>query len=181
MGLPRCLKAGRVWKQTNTNKRTQQRNGGTRFRKQSLKVPVGLCVETMNTSNTIHHVCQSTVKSHRPKNTASNLDTSLCLQYVISLLNYSEKVYRTSVKTARFSSLFWAPLRRNGTFFLQAREKQRSVEPKTTTRATEYRLDQSLNNETFKTVAQNVSDSKDFKLCETKSLQRGFCVGNSYF
>lgn len=79
----------------------------------------------MNTSNTIHHVCQSTVKSHRPKNTASNPDTSLCLQYVVSLLNYGEKVYRTCVKTAcfspHFSGLHWGETAR----FLQKSEQAR--------------------------------------------------------
>lgn len=59
----------------------------------------------------------------------------------------------------------------------QARQSKGLLSQTTMTRAAEYLLGQSLNNKTSQTVAQNVSDSQDFELCEMKLLQRVFfCV-----
>lgn len=64
----------------------------------------------------------------------------------------------------------------------QARKNKGLLNQKTMTRAAEYLLGQSLNNKTSQTVAPNVSDSQDFKLCEMKSLQRGvFLCGKQLF
>lgn len=100
-------------------KRTHQRDGGTR---QSLQVPLGLLCWDSDTSNMIRRVRQSAVKSYRPKNTASNPDTSLCLQNVTSLLKLQSETLRShNVKAAS--------LRRKRVFSLQKwPSAQRSTE-----------------------------------------------------